>query len=481
MKWVLVLGDAFVDRLSTGDVYRCSPEAPVPVIVHKGTVDVPGGAGNVAMNLVAMGVHARYYGGYGNDANSRQLYTMLHAGGVDVRAAFTSERPTAEKHRIVAGQQQLVRIDTEYADICEKQAVLDEYTRALHVLLHDAPSCVVVADYGKGGLDMRRNVISNLCKSYSIPLFVDTKPEYLSQYGDMFILKPNLKEAREMVRHGPVHPAMFTDDVSQHGIVLARALRLERPNTLGVCVTLGEAGAVFVSDSQELHVPAPPTTAVDVTGAGDTFFAGLVAGIVNEQKLADTLLRAVTAAAISVTRMGTTTVTGDELEDRLLRDKGDAGKLMTTADVAVFAARRRRAGCKIGFVNGCFDLMHPGHVHLLREARQRCDVLIAAVNSDDSIRRLKGPNRPIGTAELRRPLLLPLVDALVEFDEDTPIDIIKAVHPTYLFKGEEYLEQNVVGADWVAARGGELVLIPMLPNFSTTQIAEALRGSGTTV
>lgn len=482
MSWVLVLGDVFLDRWTTGTVSRCSPEAPVPVLVATQTIEAPGGAGNVAMNLSSLGIRTRYFGrrvDCHDCPDSERICRMLAIHGVDMRAGYASKVPPEVKHRYASGQQ-LLRVDTTYPKLYDPPEVQAEYVRSLHHLLHEQPSAVVVSDYGKGTLDGLRNVISNLCESYKLPLYVDTKPEYLKEYGSVFMLKPNLREAAAMA--GPVlHPALETDDPVQHGIVYGREILRTHPQISAVCVTLGAAGSVLLAGDWDSSTDASHHQVADVTGAGDTFLATLVAGVVAGHGVCEAARRATLAGAMAVSRYGTVTIGGDELEDLVLGLKGDAGKLMNDAEVAKYAARQHRKGKRIGFTNGCFDLMHPGHVYLLQQARSRCDVLIVAANSDASISRLKGPGRPVGDASLRRPLLLPLVDALVEFDDDTPLDIIKAIHPQFLFKGDEYIDQNVVGADFVAARGGEVVFIPMLPNFSTTQIAEVLSGRGSTV
>lgn len=481
MSWVLVLGDAFIDRWTSGTVSRCSPEAPVPVLVANKTIEAPGGAGNVAANLVAMGLRARYYGHRHNREDGDRLYALLEAAGVDIRAFCWSAVPPEIKHRFSSGQQ-LIRVDTTYPDLYDVPAVADEYLRGLVHLLHEKPAAVVVADYGKRSLDGLRGPISNLCESNKVPLFVDTKPEHLMEYNAMLLLKPNLKEAAAMAGN-VLHPALSTGDPVQHGIVYGREILKNRPLVTAVCVTLGEHGAVVLcGNADPIHVEATHQHVADVSGAGDTFMAAIAAGIVGGCDIRAAAHRAVVAGALAVARYGTVTVTGDALEDVLLGLKGEQGKKMTKDEVIRYAARMHRKGKRIGFTNGCFDLMHPGHVHLLQKAREGCDVLIVAANSDASIRRLKGESRPIGPAELRYPLLLPLVDALVEFDDDTPLDLIKAIHPQYLFKGEEYAEQTVVGADFVASRGGVVVFVPMLPNFSTTQLAaEAPSDAGRTV
>ena len=479
MNWVLVLGDVMLDMRTSGEVCRCSPEAPVPVLTNLKVDYAPGGAGNVAMNLSAMGIRTRFFGRRSQDPVSDKIAQLLDAGGVIQDHWSNSNCPPEVKHRIAACNQQLVRLDTTAATY-DPPEVLHRYLEHLQQLFAQSPAAVVVADYGKGALDGARKAISNLCTAHKVPLYVDTKPEHLSEYEEIFLLKPNLREAEEMV--GPqVHPALTSKDPTEHAVVYAQALLRQKPDVMCVCVTAGAAGAVLAGYDWHVLVTAEQQEIADVTGAGDTFFAALVASIVRGHRIEEAGSRAATAASMAVARPGTVVIGGDELEDYILQQAGPTGKLMTADTVSSFAERRRRQHKTIGFANGCFDVVHPGHIHLLQQAKARCDVLILAINSDESVRRLKGEGRPLTPFGLRASSLLPHVDALVVFDDDTPIELIKAVRPHSLFKGDEYVEKTVVGADEVARRGGEVVFVPMLPEFSTTRIAEVFGGSQPTV
>jgi D-beta-D-heptose 7-phosphate kinase/D-beta-D-heptose 1-phosphate adenosyltransferase len=472
VSWVLVLGDAMLDRYTTGQASRCSPEAPVPVLVARDTFVRPGGAANVAANLQAMGVRTRFFGRHGPDEDAKLLYAGLQAAGVQAQWWDTPCK-TQVKHRFLAGQQ-LLRVDhcDDAYDSATMQAhILAEIAR----LLTEQPAAVVVSDYCKGTLDGMRRQISDLCASAAVPLFLDTKPKALAEYHSVFLLKPNLREAEQMAGQ-LVHPGLYVDDPVSAGTIYAEEILKKYPTTAAVCVTLGAHGAVLAASGLKLHVYAAAAAIADPTGAGDTFLAALVAGIVGARPITDAAERAVLAGAMAVGLPGTQVIGGDDIEDALLEERPER-RVMTPVQVAAFAARRRRQGKTIGFANGCFDLVHPGHVHLLTTAKQRCDVLIVAINSDASVRRLKGELRPLTPpGGMRAQMLLPYADAIVEFDEDTPLALIKALHPQFLFKGEEYLDKLVVGADEVAKRGGEVVFVPTLPNFSTTAVAEALRG-----
>lgn len=478
MSWVLVLGDAMLDRYTLGDVVRCSPEAPVPVVVVRDTFSKPGGAANVAANLQAMGVRTRFFGRHGPDEDAKELYVGLEKAGVQARW-WSSPARTEVKHRIVSGQQ-LLRIDTvagaEFDSAAMQSHILQEITRLLR---DERPVAVVVSDYDKGTLDDMRGPISQLCADYAVPLFLDAKPAVVGDYHSVFLLKPNLREAGEMAGN-VVHPAIFVrdPDPAGAGTVYAREILRKHPTTALVVVTLGADGAVLVANGLESHVRGTPVPIADPTGAGDTFLAAIVAGILGGRDIQAAAERAVLAAALAVKQPGTQIVDGDTVEDAYL-EADPRRKLMTIGQAAAFAERRRRQGRTVGFANGCFDTMHPGHFHLLATAKQRCDTLIVAINSDESVRRLKGEGRPLTPAGMRPQMLLPYADALVVFEEDTPIELIKACRPHFLFKGDEYLDKLVVGADEIAKRGGEVVFVPTLPNFSTTAVAEELRGPGT--
>lgn len=474
MSWVLVLGDAMLDRYTLGDVVRCSPEAPVPVVLARDTFTKPGGAANVAANLQAMGVRTRFFGRHGPDEDAKLLYAGLQAAGVQAQWWNTPAK-TLVKHRIVSGQQ-LLRIDQEdsaFDSSVMQASVLGEISRLLQ---QEQPSAVVVSDYDKGTLDDMRGPLSQLCANFAVPLFLDAKPSVVAEYSNVFLLKPNLREATEMAGD-VVHPAIFVSDPDpvSAGTVYGREILTKYPTTVVVCVTLGADGAVLVAREWAQHVITDRVKIADATGAGDTFLAAIVAGIVGQHGIVEAARRAAIAAALAVSQRGTHAIGGDEIEDELLLADPDR-KVMTAVEVAAFSARRRRQGKTVGIANGCFDMVHPGHVYLLTKAKERCDVLIVAINSDASIRRLKGEDRPLTPNWLRKKMLLPYADAIVEFDEDTPIDLIKALHPQFLFKGEEYLDKLVVGADEVAKRGGEVVFVSTLPNFSTTAAAEELRG-----
>lgn len=454
---ILVLGDVMLDRYLYGQVDRISPEAPVPVVRLQRTRAMPGGAGNVARNIAALGGQAVLVGLVGRDAAGAELREQLAAAGGIVDATVASDRPTSCKMRVVAGTQQVARLDEEVtgpADAAEAEALIAAALAAL-------PGCaaVVLSDYGKGVLT--RAVIEAVC-GRGVPVLADPKRADLAHYAGAQVLTPN---ARELA----VATGLPTGTDAEAAAAARAAIAASGVPAL-LC-TRAERGMLLVdADGAVTSVPAAAREVFDVSGAGDTAIAGLALAHAAGATLADAMRVANAAAGIVVGKLGTATVTPAELA--LALEGGVAPALLERDAVLRQVAAWRAEGLRVGFTNGCFDILHAGHVALLRAARARCDRLVVGLNDDASVTRLKGQTRPINPLADRAAVIgaLAAVDAVTGFAEDTPLALIEALRPDVLVKGSDYTLDRVVGAELVRAAGGEVVLVDLLPGRSTTGI-----------
>jgi D-beta-D-heptose 7-phosphate kinase/D-beta-D-heptose 1-phosphate adenosyltransferase len=473
---ILVLGDVMLDRFLYGEVDRISPEAPVPVVRLRRTRAMPGGAGNVARNISALGGQAVLVGLLGRDAAAAEFRTLLAADpGIADATVDSASRPSICKMRVIAGTQQVVRLDDEEpkpADATEAAAL----TAAVEAAL---PGCqaLVLSDYAKGVL--APSVVAaaiDAAKARGIPVFADPKSDDFSLYRGADCLTPN---ARELSRAARL-PAGTEAEV----VEAARRVMQEAGLPALIC-TRAEKGMVLVrAVGGHASVPAEAREVFDVSGAGDTVIATLALAHAAGGSLEAAMRIANAAAGIVVGKLGTATVGADELAHALRAEGGsapDEGLALDWAAAARLVADWRAHGLRVGLTNGCFDILHAGHVALLRAARRRCDRLIVALNTDASVARLKGPARPINPLADRAAVVsaLAAVDAVVGFAEDTPLELIRHLLPDVLIKGADYAPDRVVGADLVQAAGGELVLIELLPGRSTTGIVARAKGDAT--
>ncbi len=463
---ILVLGDVMLDRFLYGETDRISPEAPVPVVRLKRTLAMLGGAGNVARNISALGGQAVLVGLVGQDATAAELRALLAADtGIGDAMVASATRPTICKVRVIAAHQQMVRVDDEVtgaADAQEEAALIAAVQAAM-------PGCqaLVLSDYAKGVLTPGVIAASiAAAKAAGIPILVDPKSDDFSRYRGATVLTPNAKELAQAARL-PV----ATDD---QAMAAARAV-MARAGLQALLVTRAEKGMLLVEGEAVSRVPAVAREVFDVSGAGDTAIATLALAHAAGAPLAEAMRIANAAAGIVVGKLGTATVTADELA-QALRAEGDASPDAATLldrDAALRLVREWQAhGLRVGFTNGCFDILHAGHVALLRAARRRCDRLVVALNSDASVARLKGASRPINPLADRAAVIAALaaVDAVVAFEEDTPLQLITLLLPDVLMKGADYTVETVVGAPEVLAAGGEVALLELLPGRSTTGI-----------
>jgi len=457
---VLVLGDVMLDRFVYGGAKRLSPEAPVPVVRLSEHRAMAGGAGNVARNIQALGGEVLLLAAIGADAAGEELAGLL---GAAARLLLIPGRMTPVKMRVIAGRQQVVRVDEEDASpIADPTPLLDALPAAL-----DGSHAVVLSDYAKGTLPpaLIAAAIAG-ARARGIPVLADPKGRDFARYAGVDVLTPNAGELAEAAGHPTA-----TDAECE---AAARRL-LARIEARAILATRSEKGMMLVPrDVPATLVPALAREVFDVSGAGDTVIATLALGVASGLSL-DAAMRAANAAAgVVVGKLGTATCSLAELEAAL---RTDEGALLSWPEAARQVASWQAQGLRVGFANGCFDLLHAGHVGLLRAARSHCDRLVVALNDDASVSRLKGETRPINTLADRAAVIgaLAAVDAVVGFAEDTPLAAILALRPDLLFKGQDYRIEEVVGAPEVASWGGRTVLLELLPGRSTTGIVERMR------
>ncbi len=465
---VVVLGDAMLDRFLYGAAERLSPEAPVPVVRLARRDSMAGGAGNVARNIAALGGEPVLLALAGADAEGAELAALLGPGA---RLVQVPGRRTTVKLRVIAARQQVVRVDDEEARPAteEEQAAL---LAALEAALPGA-GALVLSDYGKGVLaaPLCRAAIA-AARALGVPCLVDPKGADFARYAGADALTPNAKELAEATGL-PV----ATDAEAE---AAARAL-LARVDVAAVLATRSEKGMLLVPrEGPAAAVPAQAREVFDVSGAGDTAIATLALAVANGRALGEAMRLANAAAGVVVGKLGTATCSAAELDHALREAEGAEGAALPWADAARLVREWQAQGLRVGFANGCFDVLHAGHVRLLRDARRHCDRLVVALNDDASVARLKGPARPLNPLADRAAVIgaLAAVDAVVAFAEDTPLEAILALRPDRLFKGSDYALHQVVGAAEVAAWGGQAVLLDLLPGRSTTGLVARARGCG---
>ena len=458
---VLVIGDVMLDRFWHGASTRISPEAPVPVVKVAGVDDRPGGAGNVAINLAALGVETTLSGLVGDDEHAKQLRSAVEAKGVRW-SVMPCPADTIVKLRVLSRNQQLIRMDFEAPldDFADESFL--QYASNL-IAEHDV---VLLSDYAKGTLTNIGALIS-ACRVLNKPVLVDPKGADFSRYAGATLITPNLSEFEAVV--GACHQ----DDT----VISARARDLcEQYGFEAVLVTRSERGMTLQSrDGEPLHLPALAREVFDVTGAGDTVISAMAAGLASQDSLENSTRLANAAAGLVVGKVGTATVTREELEGALLQSEGDVQDLpalgvVTEQEAVAAVARLKAEGQRVVMTNGCFDLLHPGHVTYLSQAAALADVLIVAVNDDASVTRLKGSDRPINGIDSRMSVLAGLrsVSYVIPFSEDTPARLIEAISPDVLVKGGDYAINEIAGHEHVLKSGGEVSILEFVEGFSTT-------------
>jgi D-beta-D-heptose 7-phosphate kinase/D-beta-D-heptose 1-phosphate adenosyltransferase len=469
---VLVVGDLMLDRFVYGDVGRISPEAPAPVIAVKREETTPGGAGNVALNIAGLGARCILVSVIGDDDAGRTLSETfgLTGGQIDARLVLDATRPTTQKARFVSEQHSthILRADWEETHALPKHCEDEILTNALKAL----PSCgaLVLSDYGKGVLGPR--VIEKLiaeARKLKKPVIVDPKNHDYTTYRNATLITPNRAELSRAA-HKELRK---TDEIVKAAGELIAGATLD-----AILVTRSEDGMTLVrAKGDAVHIPSHPVKVRDVSGAGDTVVATLATMLAMSTDLEAATRAANAAAAVVVGKRGTAAVNFIEMRSVLVPSALRAHDEKIARDPKVLDERLdewRKAGLRIGFTNGCFDLIHPGHLRVLAGARAACDRLVVGLNSDASTRRLKGPSRPIQDEVARAEVLAALeaTDLVVIFEEDTPLELIRRVKPQVLVKGGDYTREQVVGHEIVEAAGGEIVIVETLPERSTTRLVE---------
>ncbi|WP_431282363.1 D-glycero-beta-D-manno-heptose-7-phosphate kinase [Humitalea sp. 24SJ18S-53] len=466
---VLVVGDAMLDRYVYGSVNRISPEAPVPVLTVERELAMPGGAGNVVRNLTALGAAVAFISVVGDDVAGSDL-TGLVGGqpGVEPWLLVQGGRATTTKTRFIAQGQQLLRADHEVARAVHPRLA----DRLIKIAADTVAACtvMVLSDYAKGVLagDTATRLIA-ASHAAGRRVIVDPKGDDYSRYHGADIVTPNRGE----LAAASGMPVSTEAEV----VAAARALQARHAFT-AVLVTRSEDGLTLLDRDTVWHFPAEAPEVHDVSGAGDTVVAVLAAAIAAGRDLPTAARLANIAAGIVVGKVGTAVASEEDMLEALSEERGALRKIMSRSAVAEMAERWRQRGWRVGFTNGCFDLLHPGHVHLLEQARSWCDRLIVGLNGDESVRRLKGPTRPVQGESARAAVLASLatVDAVALFAEDTPLELLKAIRPDVLIKGADYTVSEVVGGDLVTEWGGVVRLAELKPGNSTTATVARIRG-----
>ena len=462
---VLVVGDVMLDRYWHGGTSRISPEAPVPVVKVEQIEDRPGGAANVALNIAALGAPAVLVGVTGDDEAALSLRNSLAAAGVQAHFQQIAEQPTIVKLRVLSRHQQLLRMDFEEHFRTNATALAADVERLLSGI-----KVLVLSDYGKGALQNHQALIQ-LARAKGIAVLADPKGKDFSIYRGASLITPNLSEFETIVGH-----CRDEAELVAKGDALMRELELG-----ALLVTRGEHGMTLLRPEQApLHLPARAREVFDVTGAGDTVISTLAASIAAGEALPQAVALANLAAGIVVAKLGTAAISAPELRRAVQREEGSERGVVSLDQLLLALEDARAHGEKIVFTNGCFDILHAGHVSYLEQARAEGDRLVLAVNDDASVSRLKGPGRPINAVDRRMAVLAGLgaVDWVVSFSEDTPENLLRAVKPDVLVKGGDYGIDGVVGADIVRAYGGEVRVLGLVENSSTTAIVEKIRSKG---
>lgn len=466
---VLVFGDVMLDTYVIGDANRMSPEAPVPIVHVSEYKYVLGGAANVAAGIAALGVQTLLAGVVGDDNAAEVLRCTTEKNGLVSDLVVSKNRRTTVKTRILGNQRQIVRFDDEIATDIEAadEAVLLEKL----FLLAETVDLIIISDYSKGTCTER--VCGKLIAyagSLNKTIIVDTKRADWSRFQGASIVTPNFSEFKSCAAHREMHN-------NEKDISMAAKEMISRYNLGGILITRSQYGITYCPAIGEVFtVNAVAQEVFDVSGAGDTVVAALAVFLALGCDIYTAISIANTAAGIAVSKNGTYVVSRRELEAELWA--AERNKLLSTDTIGEVIAEYRRRGMKIVFTNGCFDILHSGHISLLKQAKDAGDILVVGINSDLSIKRLKGELRPINSQDERAGILCELraVDEVIIFDEDTPLELIEKIEPDILVKGGDYTEETIVGADFVKNRGGSVVIIPLVKDKSTSAIIAKMQG-----
>ena len=457
---ILTIGDAMLDRYWHGETTRISAEAPIPVMDVKEIEDRLGGAANVALNISTLGAKSYLVAAVGKDSMARELRAKLEASSVEAELIEQPDKSTTTKIRLVSRNQQLVRADfEEYSGISSE-------TLGNAISKFDEADSVILSDYDKGLLEDPQPLIRKYVAEKK-PILVDPKHKEFSIYRGATIIKPNLSELEHAVGGW----------VSESELLKKVRILLNKMSWSAMLITRASEGMTLIEPGDESHFPAKARSVYDTSGAGDTVISVLAASLSSGYTLKDSVAFSNVAAGIVVSHFGVASVSGPELSAEV--SSGDSYiKGVMSAEQLVTAVRYSKSlGERIVFTNGCFDILHAGHVDYLEEAKKEGDVLIVGINADESVARMKGEGRPINTAERRMKILssLEAVDWVVSFEEDTPESIIEMISPDVLVKGGDYSVDQIVGADLVRAYGGKVKVLSFVEDCSTSAMVEKIR------
>jgi D-beta-D-heptose 7-phosphate kinase/D-beta-D-heptose 1-phosphate adenosyltransferase len=466
---VFVIGDLMLDSFYFGKASRISPEAPVPVVNVERMDDVPGGAANVAMNVASLGASCQVSGITGEDKSAVTLQQRLNSVGIACHFHQSQARDTIVKQRVICNHQQLLRLDFEQPFSEQEYEALAE---TVAPVLNEQ-KVMVLSDYNKGTLANAQNWIS-LAKQHQMMVLVDPKGTDFSKYAGADLITPNMAEFEAVV-----------GKVTTEADLIEKAQALIEQLSIGaLLVTRSEKGMSLIrKDKPEFHLPAIAKEVADVTGAGDTVISTIAASLAAGADIEQAVTLANVAASIVVSKLGTATVSEPELRAEYLRHQGQnntdhsfAG-VVTTEQLKLAVEQAKQRGERVVFTNGCFDILHAGHVSYLEQAREQGDRLIVAINSDESVTKLKGVGRPINPVDRRLTVLAGLasVDWVTAFEGDTPEALLAFIQPDILVKGGDYDKQGVVGWEIVEAYGGEVKVMGLTPNCSTTAIVKKIK------
>jgi D-beta-D-heptose 7-phosphate kinase/D-beta-D-heptose 1-phosphate adenosyltransferase len=460
---VLVVGDVMLDRYWHGATSRISPEAPVPVVHVRQSEERAGGAANVALNIAALGVQTRLLGVTGDDEAATSLEALLNSAGIDCQFQKIGDTPTVTKLRVISRHQQLIRLDFEDGfDAIDTDALQAQYQQAL-----EHCDVVVLSDYGKGTLVAIEQLIA-AARAAGKPVLIDPKVHDFTRYNGATLITPNIAEFELVAGHCADEQALIDKSnalLAQHDLE-------------ALLVTRGEHGMTLLRrDEPEFHLPTQAREVFDVTGAGDTVISVLAAALAAGEELRSATALANLAAGIVVGKLGTASVSVPELRRTVLMGQDAGFGEMNREQLRVAVADARSHGERIVMTNGCFDILHAGHVLYLNQARRLGDRLIVAVNDDESVKRLKGAGRPVNPLDRRMTVLAALesVDWVVPFSEDTPEQLICDIKPELLVKGGDYRPEDIAGYECVKQSGGDVVVLDYEDGCSTSELIETIK------
>lgn len=460
---VLVLGDVMLDRYWFGATNRISPEAPVPVVKVQEREDRAGGAANVAMNIASLNVPVTLHGLVGNDDAGRALDKLLSEHSIQNQCVAVDSHPTITKLRILSRHQQLLRLDFEEGfHNLDCQALLAKLAAEI-----TAYGALILSDYGKGTLDAVQQMIQ-IARQANVPVLIDPKGTDFERYRGATLLTPNMSEFEAVAGH-----CRDEDEIVTKGLKMIADFDLS-----ALLITRSEKGMTLLRPNQDpFHLPTQAKEVYDVTGAGDTVISVLATAIADGRPLEEACYLANAAAGIVVGKLGTSTVSPSELEQAIHQRAETGFGVVSEDELKAIVKQSKTRGEKIVMTNGCFDILHPGHISYLENARKLGDRLIVAVNTDESVKRLKGESRPINDLDARMAVLAGLasVDWVVPFGEDTPQRLIGEILPDLLVKGGDYKPEEIAGSQEVWANGGEVRVLNFENGCSTTNVIKKIR------